>query len=102
MEEKNNSVYCVRAFERALELLDLTLDCPKNHFRLKEIARTREVLVDFFYGENHFSSSEKSLSAYFFSFCLCSEKASLRCFSSAWLKPRSGGSFPKEKCENSA
>ena len=67
-KKKNNPDYCMRAFERALELLDLTLDCPKNRLRLKEIARTREILVDFFYGENQFSTSGESLSAYFLRF----------------------------------
>ena len=45
---KNNSEYCMGAFERALELLDMTLDGHKKKAHLKEIARTREVLVDFF------------------------------------------------------
>ena len=36
----------VAAFERALELLDLTLADPRWRGRLKEIARAREVLCD--------------------------------------------------------
>lgn len=39
------------AIERVLELLDLTLADPRHRrsvARLREIARTREVLVDFF------------------------------------------------------
>ena len=45
---KNNLERSAKAFDRALELLDLTLDCPRNRPRLKEIARAREVCVDFF------------------------------------------------------
>ena len=37
-----------KAFERALELLDLTVADPKNKGRLKEVLRVREVLVDHF------------------------------------------------------
>ena len=45
---KNNADYAQKAFERALELIDLTLDCDKNYAHLKEIARTREAIVDYF------------------------------------------------------
>jgi len=67
-KKKNNPGYSMRAFERALELVDLTLACPQNHLRLKEIARMREILVDFFHEQNQFASSEESLSAYFLHF----------------------------------
>ncbi len=43
------------AFERALELFDLTLDDPRHRqsaARLRELARAREVVVDFFDGAN--------------------------------------------------
>jgi len=55
------------AFERALELLDLTLADPKNRTRLKEIARVREVLVDYYF-DNDYSSTKKSWNNYFYSF----------------------------------
>lgn len=56
------------ALERALELLDLTLDDPRHRksvARLREIARVREVLVDFLAGPNRYGSSEASLQRYF-------------------------------------
>ena len=66
---KKNSDYSEKAFERALELIDLTLDSPGKHYAsLKEIARVRETLVDYFFGVNQFISSEKSLRNYFISF----------------------------------
>lgn len=47
------------ALERALELLDLTMltlaDSPP---RLREIARTREVLVDYFLFDNRYGSTD--------------------------------------------
>lgn len=67
-QAKNNPERSAKAFERALELLDMTLDCPRNRPRLKEIARAREVCVDFFWGENQFASSGDSLRKYFLQF----------------------------------
>ena len=65
---KNNPDYCGRASERALELLDLSLDGAKGFARLKEIARLREVVVDYFYGSNEYGSTEGSLRSYFSAF----------------------------------
>jgi len=56
------------AFYRALELLDLTLDDPrhrKSPARLREFARTREVVVDLFDGPNQYASTIASLQRYF-------------------------------------
>jgi len=56
------------ALERAIELLDLTLDDPRHRrsvARLREIARAREVVLDFFVGGNEYRSTEKSLQGYF-------------------------------------
>ena len=69
-KEKNNNDHSAMAFERALELLDLTLDSPQNKKRFKEIARTREVLVDFFYGSNDFASSGELWEKYFLEFAV--------------------------------
>lgn len=65
---RNNSPYCQKAFERALELIDLTLEDLRNRPRLKELARTREAIVDYFFGTNQFMSSESSWRKYFLSF----------------------------------
>ena len=56
------------AVYRALELFDLTLDDPRHRqspARLREIARAREVVVDFFVGCNTFGSTAGSLQKYF-------------------------------------
>ncbi len=63
---KNNPDYSHRAFERALELLDLTVEDEKNKSRLKEILRLRETLVDYFLFDNEFSSSDELLRKYFY------------------------------------
>jgi hypothetical protein len=62
---KNNIEYSMKAFERALELIDLTLAHPERLSRLKEIARMREALVDYFFGTNEFKSTEASWRRYF-------------------------------------
>lgn len=72
--EKNNADYCMKAFERALELLDLTLDDPKNKSRLREIARVREALADYFWGENQFASTVNSWRKYFLDFAYASRR----------------------------
>jgi len=59
------------AIERALELMDLTLADPRHRrsvARLREIARTREVLADFLLGSNEYRSDGASLQRYFDAF----------------------------------
>lgn len=62
------------AFERALELFDLTLEDPKHKGRYREIARAREVVCDFFVGDNQYHSTPKSLENYFYPFNLAARK----------------------------
>ena len=66
--ENKNKEYSIKAIERALELLDLTISDIKNRLRLKELMRLRETLVDYFYFDNQFSSSDKSWQNYFYAF----------------------------------
>ena len=67
-KKKNNTEYSQRAFERALELLDLTLEDKKNRTRLKELARVREALADHFFFDNSYKSTEESWQKYFYGF----------------------------------
>lgn len=67
-QKKENSEYSNLAFERALELLDLTIDEPKNKKRLRELLRLREVLADYFFASNSFSSSDILWHNYFYPF----------------------------------
>ncbi|MGQ9465890.1 MAG: hypothetical protein ACUVQ3_09675 [bacterium] len=60
-----NMDYCIKAIERALELIDLTVADTKNRKRLKEILRIRELLVDYFYYDNQYGSSDKLWHSYF-------------------------------------
>ena len=67
-QAKNNQAYSQLAFERALELIDLTLDSAKGFARLKEVARVREAIVDYFSGQNEFKSTEALWRKYFLCF----------------------------------
>ncbi|MDP2912939.1 MAG: hypothetical protein Q8N91_02910 [Candidatus Omnitrophota bacterium] len=71
---KNNSAYCRRALERALELLGLTLEGMTDFARLREIARVREAIADYFFGENYFSSTEELWRKYFSHFTYAARK----------------------------
>jgi hypothetical protein len=72
---RKNADYAQKAFERALELIDLTLDSDRNYAHLKEIARMREAIVDYFSGVNQFKSSEGSWRNYFSPFTYASRKS---------------------------
>jgi hypothetical protein len=71
---KNNADYSQKAFERALELMDLTLESVRGPARLKELARLREALVDYFFGTNQFMSTEESWRKYFLCFTYAARK----------------------------
>lgn len=66
-KNKNNKSYQKLAFERALELIDITRLDPKNKPRLRELSRMREVLVDWFF-DNQYRSSDESFQKYFMAF----------------------------------
>jgi hypothetical protein len=74
-----NQEVAQRALFRALELIDLTLDDPRHRqspARLREIARAREVVVDFFAGPNEYGSTAESLMKYFDAYALAARRAS--------------------------
>ena len=64
-KNKKNIKYSQKAFERALELLDLTIADPKNKKRLREILRVREILADHFFFDNEYNSTDESWQKYF-------------------------------------
>jgi hypothetical protein len=58
------------AFERALELLDLTLADPRWRDRLREIARARELLCDAALGGHEYGTRLEDLDRYFLAFAV--------------------------------
>ena len=67
-DEKDRPDYSWEAFERALELLELTVADPKNRARLRELTRLQEALADYFAGENLFRSTPRNWETYFLGF----------------------------------
>ncbi|MBL7047240.1 MAG: hypothetical protein ISR95_06395 [Candidatus Marinimicrobia bacterium] len=66
--KKNNSQYSLKAVNRALELLSFTIDSITVKSHLKELTRVKEGIIDFFYGDNEYSSSDILWKRYFDSF----------------------------------
>jgi hypothetical protein len=67
------------ALYRALELIDLTLADPRQRqspARLREIARAREVVVDFLAGSNQYGSTGPSLQKYFDAYAMAARRRS--------------------------
>ncbi|MGB9721865.1 MAG: hypothetical protein ACPL28_10345 [bacterium] len=71
---QKNQKYSIEAIERALELIDLTVADVKNRKRLKELLRLREALVDYFYFDNQYGSSDKLWHNYFYPFFYSARK----------------------------
>jgi hypothetical protein len=69
-KNNGNLDYSKKAFERALELLDLTIADPKNKKKpsLRELVRTREALVDHFVYDNEYQTTDEIWQNYFFAF----------------------------------
>ncbi len=73
-KKKNNLKMSMNAFYRALELIDLIIADKKNKNSLKEILRLREVLADYFVGDNVYKSKEEDWEKYFYPFNLAARK----------------------------
>src|ERR1700675_3919495 len=63
--KKNDELYSDDALKRALELISLTIADPKNKKRLKEIGRIKEVLLDYFKGDNIYGYTDEAWHKYF-------------------------------------
>lgn len=73
--KKGNTAYCQMAIVRALELLDVTLEISYPFPVLKEVARARELLIDYFFGCNEHQTSDSLWQKYFHAFTLIASKA---------------------------
>lgn len=68
-KEKQKQDMMLTAFYRALELLDLTIALSHGP-RLKELSRAREVMCDFFAGDNSYRSTAEQMRRYYDAFAL--------------------------------
>ncbi|UVT14269.1 MAG: hypothetical protein H8K04_10360 [Nitrospira sp.] len=62
--------HCEQAFDRAVELLDLTIADERWKGRRKELTRARELLCDAMFGGHTYGSDLASLDRYFFHFAM--------------------------------
>ncbi len=67
-KQKGNLEYSRAAFDRALDLIYLTVEDPKNQGRLREILRTREALIDHFVYDNEYKTTDEQWQKYFYQF----------------------------------
>lgn len=65
---------CQNSFERALELLYLTIQDPRWRNRLKELTRVREFLIDAMNGGKEYENKLEDLDSYFFQFALAAKR----------------------------
>lgn len=65
-----NPQRCEQAFDRALELLDLTIADDRWKGRRQELTRARELLCDAMLGGKLYGSDLASLDRYFFHFAM--------------------------------
>jgi hypothetical protein len=76
-KKKNNSTHATQALYRTLELLDLSIgDSRWQGGTLKELARVREIVCDFFVGDNVYKTSSEFLSRYFHAFAVAARRKS--------------------------
>ncbi len=66
--QRNKPEYSQAAFERVLDLIDLTVKDPKNKGRLREILRVREALIDYFLYDNEYNTTVEQWQNYFYQF----------------------------------
>ena len=65
----------IGAFDRALELLDLTLADRRWRDRLREIARARELLCDAATGGTEYGTTLEAMDRYFLAFAFAARSA---------------------------
>jgi len=71
---KNNEEISRNAFYRALELIDTTVFVTTKKSSIKELLRLREILVDYFAGENIYNSTDEWLNKYFYYYNFAANK----------------------------
>lgn len=68
--QKKDPQACEKAFSRALELLDLTIQDPRWQGRRKELTRVREIFCDAMLGGSEYGSDLPGLDRYFYHFAV--------------------------------
>lgn len=68
--EKGNEEYAQQAFERSLELFDLSKKTKYSYPQYKELLRSREQWVDYFKYSNSYNSNPEQIMKYFNTFAV--------------------------------
>jgi hypothetical protein len=71
---KHHEDHCQRAFERALELIDLSLESNPGFARRKELARVREAFEYYLFWGNQFRFTDEAWRQYFSNFLYAARK----------------------------
>jgi hypothetical protein len=73
--KKGRAEYADNAFDRSLDLLDLTItDARWTGGRRKELCRVREFLCDMVLGNNEYGMTEQFFSQYFIAFAVAARR----------------------------
>ena len=64
------------ALKRFLDLIDMTIADPRLRGRRREICRLREIVCDYFVGENIYRSTPESLDRYFMPYAKAARRKS--------------------------
>lgn len=67
-KNQNDEAKKVRFYQKAVELLELTCDDPKNKHRCGELSFCIEELTDYFVGTNRYNTTDESLMKYYDAF----------------------------------
>ncbi|HBU07096.1 MAG TPA: hypothetical protein DEB09_03345 [Candidatus Magasanikbacteria bacterium] len=73
-QKQNKEEKKIFALNRAFELFNLTIGDSRWLSRLKELTRGREVVADYFFGDNVYNSTAENLEKYFYWFALAARK----------------------------
>lgn len=68
--KRKDLIQCSRAFQRVLDLLDLSINLSAQTQKVREFLRLREVLCDYFLETKNYRVSPQILEAYFLPFAL--------------------------------
>lgn len=71
---KGQTEKCRLAFDRALELFDLTLASTRNVARLREVARARDEFCDLVLETGEYATDEATVRRYYLQFALSARK----------------------------
>ena len=73
-KRNGNEAIAQRAFERALELCDLSIASGHPLPQLRELRRAREVVCDYIAGDNVYHSTAESVERYFLAFAVLTRR----------------------------